>query len=144
MTRIDFHVNAADKVGYGCRLVRKIYRAGQRVVVCCDDPERLDAFDEALWTFSPQEFIPHVRAEDPLAAETPVVLTVAADAMPWHEVLVNIGSATPAGFARFERLIELVGADDPDRGLGRQRWKFYRDRGYPLESFDVAAIEARR
>jgi DNA polymerase-3 subunit chi len=144
MTRIDFHVNAADKLGYGCRLVRKIYRAGQRVVVCCDDPERLDAFDEALWIFSPQEFIPHVRADDPLAAETPVVLTVAADSLPWHDVLVNIGSATPAGFARFERLIELVGADDPDRGLGRQRWKFYRDRGYPLESFDVAAIEARR
>lgn len=144
MTRIDFHVNASDKLGYGCRLVRKIYRAGQRVVVCCEDPERLDAFDEALWTFSPQDFIPHVRADDPLAAETPVVLTVAADALPWHEVLINIGTATPAGFARFERLIELVGADDPDRGFGRERWKFYRDRGYPLESFDVAAIEARR
>jgi len=144
MTRIDFHVNAADKFGYGCRLVRKIYRTGQRVVVCCEDPERLDAFDEALWTFSPQDFIPHVRADDPLAAETPVVLTVSADALPWHELLVNIGSVTPAGFARFERLIELVGADDPDRGAGRERWKFYRDRGYPLESFDIAAIEARR
>ena len=37
MTRVDFHFNAPDKIGYGCRLVRKIHRAGQNVVVCGAD-----------------------------------------------------------------------------------------------------------
>jgi DNA polymerase-3 subunit chi len=143
MTRIDFHVNAPDKVGYGCRLVRKIYRARQHVVVCCDDPARLAAFDAALWTFSPQDFVPHVLASDALAPETPVVLTANPDALPWHDVLVNLGDGTPEGFARFERLIEVVGADDVDRVRGRERYRFYRDRGYPLETHDVAGAERR-
>jgi DNA polymerase-3 subunit chi len=143
MTRIDFHLVDADALGYGCRLVRKIYKARQHVVVRCDDPARLKAFDEALWTFSPQDFVPHVMAGDALAAETPVVLTASADALPWHEVLVNLGDRLPEGFARFERLIEVIGADEADRARGRERWRFYRDRGYPLEKHDVAATDRR-
>jgi len=143
MTRIDFHVNAPDKLAYGCRVVRKAWRAGQHVVVCCDDPGRLAAFDRALWTFAPEEFVPHVHAADPLAAETPVVLAAAADALPWHEVLVNLGAAAPAGFARFARLIELVGDDPDERRQGRERYRFYRDRGYPLETHVVGGADER-
>lgn len=143
MTRIDFHVNAPDRLQYACRLVRKAWRAGQHVVVCCDDPARLAAFDRALWTFAPEDFVPHVMASDPLAAETPVVLTASADATPWHDVLVNLGDGLPAGFARFARLFEVVGDDPRDRELGRDRYRFYRDRGYPLGMHDVAAVDAR-
>ncbi|MFM1987755.1 MAG: hypothetical protein RJA99_712 [Pseudomonadota bacterium] len=143
MTRIDFHVNAADPLEYACRLVRKIYRARQHVVVCCDAPARLKAFDERLWTFAPQDFVPHVPASDALAAETPVLLTASPDGLPWHDVLVNLGDATPEGFARFERLIEVVGGDEADRARGRDRFRFYRDRGYPLSTHDIAAAERR-
>ena len=142
MTRIDFHVNAPDPIGYACRLVRKAYRAGQHVVVCCDDPARLQAFDEALWSVSPHDFVPHVAASDPLAAETPVLLTASPDGLPWHGVLVNLGGTLPEGFARFERLVEVVGTDAIEHG--RERWRFYRDRGYPLSpTHDVAASERR-
>jgi DNA polymerase-3 subunit chi len=142
MTRIDFHVNAPDAIAYCCRLVRKIYRAGQHVVVCCEDPVRLEAFDTALWTFTPHDFVPHVMASDALAAETPVLLTASPDGLPWHEVLVNLGSTMPEGFARFERLVEVVGADEIE--LARERFRFYRDRGYPLSpTHDIAAPERR-
>jgi len=143
MTRIDFHVNTPDKLAYGCRLVRKIWRAGQHVVVCCDDAARLAEFDRALWTFAPEDFVPHVGAADPLAGETPVVLAAAADALPWHDVLVNLGDGPPAGFARFARLIEVVGDNPDDRRRGRERYRFYRDRGYPLETHVVGTADAR-
>jgi DNA polymerase-3 subunit chi len=143
MTRIDFHVNTPDKLAYGCRVVRKAWRAGQHVVVCCDDAVRLAAFDRTLWTFAPEDFVPHVYATDPLAGETPVVLTTAADTLPWHDVLVNLGDGLPAGFARFARLIEVVGDDADDRGRGRERYRFYRDRGYPLETHVVGTADAR-
>ena len=129
MTRVDFHFNAPDKITYGCRLVRKAYRAGQRLVIHSDDPAQLEAFDRALWTFSALDFIPHVHADDPLAAETPIILSATEIAAPDRDILVNLGGATPPGYARFERLIEVVTADTHDRELGRQRWRFYRDRG---------------
>jgi DNA polymerase III subunit chi len=139
MTRIDFHFNTPDKLGYACRLVRKIYRAGQRTVVCCEDPELLARFDQALWSFSQLDFIPHVMAGDRLAPETPVVLTASGEDLPHHEVLVNLGDRMPPFFASFERLIEVVSADPQDRDRARGRFRFYKDRGYPMGTHDLAS-----
>jgi len=138
MTRIDFHFNAPDKLQYACRLVRKIYRAGQRVVVFAE-PVAIAQFDAALWSFSQLDFIPHVAAGDPLAARTPVLLCSEPVETPHCEVLVNLARETPAFFSRFERMIEVVTGDEEDRAQARGRWRFYKDRGYPLESFDLAA-----
>jgi len=41
-------------------------------------------------------------------------------------------------FARFERLVEIVGTDEDNKALARQRYKFYKERGYPLNTFDRA------
>src|SRR5690606_19893498 len=57
MTRVDFHFNAPDKLAYGCRLVRKVYRARRPVLVWCDDEARLDAFDRLLWADPPADFV---------------------------------------------------------------------------------------
>ena len=139
MTRIDFHSNVPDKLQYACRLVRKIHRAQHRILVWCDDTERLAAFDRLLWTFSPDEFIPHVAASDPLAADTPVLLASDSPHTPHHEVMINLGDRTPPTFSRFDRLIELVEIDEEDRSRARERYRFYRDRGYPMQNHDLSA-----
>lgn len=141
MTRVDFHFNVHDKVDYGCRLIRKIRRAGNRAVVFCDDAAELHRLDVTLWSFGPLEFIPHVPASHPLAARTPVLLTAAESDLPasHYEVLVNLGRETPPFFTRFERLVEVVGHQDDDRSRARQRFRFYKDRGYPLATHEVAA-----
>jgi DNA polymerase III subunit chi len=131
VTRVDFHTNVADKLGYACRLARKAYLAGQPLVVL-GEPEVLRAFDERLWTFAPLEFVPHCMAGSALAAQTPVVLCESLDSTPHHQVLMNLGHALPASFASFERLLELVGTDAQELQAGRERYRFYRERGYPL------------
>lgn len=142
MTRVEFHFNAPDRLAYGCRLVRKVWRAKHPVLVWCDDEARLDAFDRLLWSEPPTDFVPHVRAGDPLAAHTPILLADTEVDTDAHDVLVNLGSAPPPMFARFERLIEIVGTDEDDRAAARERWRFYRDRGYPMARHDVGG--ARR
>ncbi|PTB19517.1 DNA polymerase III subunit chi [Trinickia symbiotica] len=134
MTRIDFYTNVGDSLLYACRLVRKAYLAGQPVIVLADRP-RLAAFDERLWTFSPLDFVPHCMADNGLAARTPVVLTADLDEAPHHQVLLNLGAAVPPQFARFERLLEVVGDGDDELAAGRARYRFYRDRGYALNNY---------
>lgn len=138
MTRVDFHFNTPDKLSYACRLVRKVVRSGHRVVVWSAEAGDLDAFDRALWAFSPTEFVPHVHCDDPLASRTPVLLAQADIEPAHHEVMVNLGQQTPPLFGRFERLIELVATDENDRAAARERWRFYRDRGYPMTRHDLA------
>ncbi|KXU93791.1 DNA polymerase III subunit chi [Caballeronia megalochromosomata] len=133
MTRIDFHTNVGDPLAYACRLVRKAYLSGKPLVVLAES-QRLAAFDEQLWTFQPLEFVPHCMAKSPLAADTPVVLTSNLDEAPHHQVLVNLGAPMPAQFARFERLVEIVGSEGDELAAGRERYRFYRDRGYTIET----------
>ncbi|SAL35175.1 DNA polymerase III subunit chi [Caballeronia turbans] len=133
MTRIDFHTNVGDPLAYACRLARKAYLSGKPLVVLAE-PQRLAAFDEQLWSFQPLEFVPHCMAQSPLADDTPVVLTSNLDEAPHHQVLVNLGAPVPAQFARFERLVEIVGSEGDELAAGRERYRFYRDRGYVIET----------
>ena len=136
MTRVDFHSKVPDKVQYACRLVRKARAADMKVVVHLEDARQLKAFDEALWTFSEQDFLPHVNAGDALAAQTPVILTHDAnDPLPHHQVLINLSQRTPEHFARFDRLFEILSTDEEDLVSGRERYKQYQQRGYPLTHF---------
>ncbi|HYD97533.1 MAG TPA: DNA polymerase III subunit chi [Noviherbaspirillum sp.] len=138
MTRIDFHSKVADRIAYACRLTRKARAANCQVVLLTRDRRDLMALDQALWTFAEQEFLPHVLAGDPLAASTPIILTDSAEAaLPHHQVLVNLSAGTPAHFARFERMIEIVSADEADIAAGRARYRFYQQRGYPLTHFEA-------
>ncbi|HEY4297757.1 MAG TPA: DNA polymerase III subunit chi [Paraburkholderia sp.] len=134
MTRIDFHSNVGDSLLYACRLIRKAYLAGQPTIVLAE-PARLRAFDEQLWTFSPLDFVPHCMAGTALAGQTPIVLAANLDDVPHHQVLLNLGAAVPAQFARFERLLEVVGNAHDELIAGRERYRFYRDRGYALNNY---------
>lgn len=140
MTEIAFHFNAPDKLAYACRLLRKACAAGARTVVTAD-PETLAELDQALWTFSQLDFIPHcsAHAEATMLAASPVVLADKLAEAPVLGVALNLGGRVPAGFERFERLIEVVGTDEADRAQARQRWQFYKSHGYPLVRHDLAA-----
>ncbi|MFT3776714.1 MAG: DNA polymerase III subunit chi [Ottowia sp.] len=140
MTEVAFHFNVPDKLGYACRLLRKAHAAGGPVGVVAP-PETLRQLDVALWSFSALDFIPHCAAAAPadVLAATPVVLAADCAALPHAGVLVHLGAEVPAGFERFERLIELVGTGDDDRAEARQRWRHYADRGYAIQRHDLAS-----
>ncbi len=138
MTRIDFHTNVGDALLYACRLARKAYLAGEALIVVAD-PDRLRAFDERLWTFSPLDFVPHCMADSAHAERTPIVLATDLESAPHHRILLNLAPAVPAQFARFERLLEVVGNDESELAAGRERYRFYRDRGYPLNNYKQGA-----
>lgn len=143
MTEIDFHFNVSDKLIYGCRLLRKAYASGAKVVVTAE-AENLERLDHLLWTFSPTEFIPHCNGSaaeriDLTVSQSPIILAESPKNAPHSGVLVNLGAAVPLAFERFERFIELVTDAESDRLLARQRWKYYADRGYSLKRHDVAA-----
>ncbi|MBI3283596.1 MAG: DNA polymerase III subunit chi [Burkholderiales bacterium] len=133
MTRIDFHSNVADKIAYTCRLIRKARAADCKIVVFHHDFTQLQRLNEALWTFSEADFLPHVMLDDPLAELTPVILS-ADDAAecPHYELLINLSSATPGNFLRFERMIEIVSDEEQDRLAGRERYRAYQQQGHAL------------
>ncbi|MCA1854508.1 DNA polymerase III subunit chi [Massilia oculi] len=136
MTRIDFHTNVPDKLAYACRLARKAYGSKARLVLLAEDAAQAEALDAALWTLSDTDFIPHVLAGDPLAGETPVIVTADEGAtLPHHEMLVNLTRRTPATLDRYARVFEIISSDEEDAAAGRQRYVAYKKQNYPLTHF---------
>ena len=136
MTRIDFHTNIPDKLAYACRLARKAYGARAKVVVLTESAEQLDALNAALWNVSDTDFIPHVTAGDPLAPQTPVIITDDENAtLPHHDMLVNLTQRTPINFASFARVFEIISIDESDAAEGRKRYAAYKRQSYPLTHF---------
>lgn len=136
MTRIDFHTNIPDKLAYACRLARKAYSSKAKIVLLAEDEAQAAALNEALWTLSNIDFLPHVMADDPLAPETPIIITASEEAaLPHHDMLVNLTRRTPSTFAQFARVFEIISTDESDAAAGRQRYVAYKKQSYPLTHF---------
>lgn len=141
MTEIAFHVNAQDKLDYACRLLRATQKKSAHVLVL-GQPDALKALSSKLWAMTATEFMPHCFAGDSadVLAHSPIVLSAQLiESNVQSQVLLNLGAPLPAGFERFERLIELVGQDSDDLQAARTRWKHYKDRGYALSRYDVVS-----
>ena len=139
MTRVDFYRYAEDKMRFACRLAARAYEAQAKVVVWSPDRATLESFDKALWTYQATGFVPHVRAGSELAEETPVVLSSSGEGLPHHDVLLNLGDEWPPFFATFDRLLEIVAADESDKALARTRYAFYQKRGYDIRVNDIGS-----
>jgi DNA polymerase-3 subunit chi len=143
VTQIDFYTHVEDKLKTACQLSAKAFGLGLRVTVSCPDPEVAHRFDRLLWTTPQTGFVPHCAPDDPLAPETPVIVDCREDDNLLHdEVLINLRPEQPSFFGRFQRLVEIVSRDDGDRAAARERFRFYRDRGYEIRTHDLSKTGA--
>jgi DNA polymerase-3 subunit chi len=140
VTRIDFYHGAGNKVQTACRLIGELYAQGRRVLVYARADSLATQVDRQLWVHPATGFVPHCRIGTTLAAETPIVIGGSLDDAAYHDVLVNLDGELPSAFSRFEQLVEIVGTDDADRGPARERFKYYRDRGYAITAHDLKGI----
>ena len=138
MTSIDFYFNAEDALQVACRLAGKAVSQKKRLLIYAPDAEVAARLDKMLWTWPAIGFVPHVSAHDALAAETPVLISGGEETPAGVDVLLNLSAQCPPHFERFERLLELVGTDEAGKLAGRDRYRFYRDRGYPIANHDLA------
>ncbi|MDP2783928.1 MAG: DNA polymerase III subunit chi [Sulfurimicrobium sp.] len=138
MTQIDFYTHVQDKQLLACKLSAKALEQGLRVLILTPDESAAASMDQMLWRVPATGFLPHCRARAPLAAVTPVIVDCDPGELTHDQVLLNLGSERPAFFSRFQRLIEIVTTDEADRLAARERFRFYRDRGYEIRSHDMS------
>jgi DNA polymerase-3 subunit chi len=138
MTQIDFYFHVEDKLKTACTLSAKAYARGLRVLAYCTDRDAGQKFSRMLWTAPAIGFVPHCTPDHRLAGVTPVIVDCDGAALAHDDVLLNLRSELPSFFSRFQRLIEIVSIDEEDRRQARERFKFYRDRGYDIRSHDLS------
>lgn len=138
MTEITFLHGAHDRIHACAAWLARSASEGKRVLVYAPARDHCEQLDRLLWTYPATSFTPHCRDDETLATETPIVFASGLDHPQHDECLLNLSDQIPPGFSRFQRLIEIVSMDDGVRLAGRERFRFYRERGYPLETRDIS------
>lgn len=143
MTRVDFYLTQTSQQKQtwvtACRLAEKASSRGHHVFIHADDEPQAQQLDTLLWTFKQTSFVPHslLGSETAIESNEPVCIGHDHDPEFKQDVMINLSITIPTFFSRFKRVVEIVGSDETQRDQARQRFKFYRDRGYELKTHEI-------
>lgn len=147
MTQIDFYLLASQdpttRWDFCCRLIEKVQKLGHKVLVSLDTEEEAKAFDQLLWSFRPESFVAHGLIGDARYKNLNVEITFSEEAGDHQDVLLNLGKRIPACFSRFIRVSEFVTEDEATKTWTREHYRFYKERGYPIETRPIEAKNLR-
>ena len=140
MARADFYLIQKDRFREEplllvCELARKAHDANLWTLVLVRDDEQAQRLDELLWEFDADAYIPHQMSGDEEDELTPVLIATPDADTPMRALVINLRDEPVAG--DFERVLEVVPADDSARGPLRERWKQYQARGLELKKYDM-------
>jgi len=136
MTRVQFYSNVTDKKAAIATLVRKALAQRHCITMMAENETAAQAYSQHLWQQDDASFIPNVLASDALAKTTPVIIDWQENELCQDDILINLSHVQLTVFSRFKQLVELVGVDEQEKALARERYKFYRDRGYEVKHMD--------
>ena len=141
MTRVDFYILQGDDAHtrplFACRLAEKAYVLGHRVYIHTESATQTAHLDELLWTFKQDGFLPHAVQGTEQDAPSPILLGHTGEPDTNTDVLINLAPEVPLFFSRFERVAELIDQQEQRKRQGRERYSFYRDRGYELQTHQL-------
>ncbi len=141
MARADFYQIAkprfrAEPLRLVCELARKAYEANLWTLILARDAAQAEALDDLLWDMGEDIYIPHqIAGSDDEDDLTPVLIAAPDFQAPMRQLVINLRDAPVA--EGFERVLEVVPADDAARGPLRERWKQYQARGLALQKHDM-------
>jgi len=140
VARADFYLIQKDRFREEplllvCELARKAHDANLWTLVLARDDEQAQRLDELLWEFDADAYIPHQLAGDEEDELTPVLIATPDADTPMRALVINLRDEPVNG--TFDRVLEVVPADDSARGPLRERWKQYQSRGLELKKYDM-------
>ena len=140
MPRADFYLIAKPRfreepLRLVCELAKKAFDANLWTLVLARDDEQAEALDEMLWDMGDDAYLPHQVAGDEEDDLTPILIATPAIDAPMRALVINLRDVAVEG--NFERVLEVVPADDSAREPLRERWKQYKARGLELKKFDM-------
>ncbi|OHV07727.1 DNA polymerase III subunit chi [Kushneria phosphatilytica] len=141
MTRIDFYIlpqpTLDARLDFACRLAETIHRKGYRLHIHTEDEAMGREFDERLWNFRFDAFVPHALLGEAGEPPAPVTIGWQDTPEPGIEALLNLHPQIPAWFSRFERVAEIINQHQGILNAKRECWQTYKSRGYSVQAHHI-------
>ena len=142
MTQIEFYSvdDEENKLPYShlTEVVKRGYRKSQKVFIHTDDKRMAEKIDEMLWTHDAKSFLPHQLVGEDENIKPPIEIGCGQEPTIQPDILINLATEVPLFFSHFKWVFEYAFGDDENKEKARDRFKFYRERGYPLNHRKIA------
>ena len=138
--RADFYMIAgkpqyvAQPLLLVCKLAAKAVESAQPCLIYCDSAEQADFLDDLLWEFDPDAFVPHQIVgieDDDDVDDTPVLIVPPGVDAGMRPLVINLRSTLPPD--GYQRVLEIVPAEESAREPARKRWLEYKRLGLELK-----------
>jgi DNA polymerase III subunit chi len=128
-----YHLERASLETALPKLLEKTLEAGKRALVMAGSEARVEALNNALWTYDQDSWLPHGSAKDGAPDDQPVWLATSDEAPNGADFLFLTDGATSGRLAEFERCFEIFDGNDPAMvSTAREHWEAYKEAGHDL------------
>ena len=139
MSRVDFYIlcdgNSVDR--FACIIATKAWSDGNRVHIHTQSEEHATQFDDLLWIYDDISFVPHEIFDVDINHETPVTIGYGKHFPQVSQVMINLGSDIPDFTSHFNRIVEIVGSNESNKQLGRQRYRQYKKADHEIHDHKI-------
>jgi len=118
-----------------CELAKRAFDSSQPALILARSIDQAEQLDEKLWEFDADAFVPHQIAGDDDDAITPVLIVSPETSTADRPLVINLREDCAPGL--FERVLEVVPADENERLGSRNRWKTYKAAGFDVAKHDM-------
>ncbi len=136
MTQVQFYILSDEKpkaaFSRAIEFIDQAYQRKQNVFIHTCRQSDAEYMDELLWVRDADSFLPHLLVDEAVGVMPPIQIGYGQEPKIKPDVLVNLADEIPRFHGQFEHLIEFAHGEESTRQKARERFKYYRDRGYPL------------
>ena len=128
----------ATEIAMASELLLGFVSARKKVTVLCKSQAQAESFDDFIWQFPADKFIPHNLYGEGPDMGTPVEII-------WHSaflkmpklrntaVVINLSQHFMENTQNIQHIIDFVPVNDDEKMQARERYKKYKQAGFTLE-----------
>ncbi len=149
MKQVDFYLitNSVKQARFklASRLASKMQKLGKSLLVVTDSDEQTQQLDELMWAYSDTSFVAHESLANVSDMQQTCTIHIgeqkavnAAVIERSYDVLLNLCDEVPVFNHHFNRIAEIIEADENSKTAGRKRYKHYQSEGFELKMHELS------
>ena len=134
MTEVSFYTNVIDQTRLIGKLLNKAQNAGRRLHISVRDEQHSKTITQDLYKLEPTSFFGIISHPSQEVHDLTSAIINHTTNYSHNDIIVNLTPQVPDNFSAFKRVIEIVSREKANVDAARERYRWYRDRGYYIST----------
>jgi len=131
MTEVAFYTNVLNETRLISKLLYKAHDVGRKLYINVRNERQSEKVTKDLYGGEPTSFFGISSSPQDAHDLTSAIIGYKSD-YGHNDIIINLTSEIPDNFSAFKRVIEIVSQDEENINAARNKYRWYKDRGYSI------------